>query len=371
MTPELQLVIAAAAVRPSPLAMERIAKLIAGPLDWWLVLTLAAAHAVRPPVLRNLAAFMPAEQLDRFQSECAAISAHNLFLAGELPHVMTALTNAGIPALAFKGPVLAQQLYGDVTLREFSDLDIQAPRHLIWQAVEVLRTLGYECEVGHSGRVSEAYLDSECELMLTHPAGHTLDLHWSFSASFYRPFPLLAPSNPQSVQLFGAELQTFSQVESALFAIGHFYRHGCWSVKGVADTAAVLERLSGDQWRKVLDAAAAMGCRRMALFAAGAAGHFHHVPLPAADGICPAPDPKWLATAVSACEQMIVHSTAGTPAAIPRLRLRLSQIDSPAARVRHAAHWLFAPRKKLWLSHPRSALLLHNLTRPLAPRRIR
>jgi hypothetical protein len=350
--------------------MDHIGQLIAGRLDWPRVLTLAAAHSVRPPVLKNLAAFMPAEQRDRLQSEFAALSAHNLFLAGEQAHVMSALTNAGIPALTFKGPVLAQQLYGDVTLREFSDLDIQAPRKLIWQAVETLRTLGYECELGHSGRVREAYLDSECELMLTHPAGHTVDLHWTFSASFYRPFPLLVPSNPQSSHLFGAEIRMFSQVESALFGIGHFYRHGCWSVKGVADTAAILARLSDDQWRQVIEATAAMGCRRMALFAAGAAGHFHHVPLPASDGICPAPDPEWVAGAISDCEEMIVSAFAGTPGAIPRLRLRLSQIDSPAARIRHAAHWLFAPRKKLWLSHPRSALLLHNLTRPLGPSRI-
>ena len=110
MTPELQLLIAAARVRPSPPAMERIAKLLAGPLDWSLVLALAAAQSVRPPVLKHLAAFMPAGQRGRLQSECAALSAHNLFLAGELAQVMPALTNAGIPALAFKGPVLAQQL---------------------------------------------------------------------------------------------------------------------------------------------------------------------------------------------------------------------------------------------------------------------
>ena len=162
-----------------------------------------------------------------------------------------------------------------------------------------------------------------------------------------------------------------SPVESALFAIGHFYRHGCWSVKGVADTAAVLETLSVVQWRQLLDAAAAMGCRRMVLFAARAAHHFHHLPLPAATEIFQAPDPKWLDEAVSDCEELIVNSVAGTPGAIPRLRLRLRQIDSPFARARHAAHWLFAPRKNLWLSHPKSALLLHNLTRPLAPRRIR
>ncbi|MBA3974977.1 MAG: hypothetical protein C0504_12270 [Candidatus Solibacter sp.] len=369
MTPELQLVIAAARVRPSPLAMDRIAQILAGTLDWSLVLALAAAHSVRPPVLKNLAAFMPTGQRDRLQSECAAISAHNLLLAGELAHVMTALTNAGIPALAFKGPVLAQQLHGDVTLREFSDLDIQAPRHLIWQAVEILRPLGYECELGRGGRAAEAYLDSECELMLTHPAGHSVDLHWAFSASFYRPFPLLVPSHPQSVQLFGAEIRTFSPADCALFAIGHFYRHGCWSAKGVADTAAVLERLSSDQWLQVLDAAAAMGCRRMVLFAARAAVHFHQARLPPAAGIGPGSGPKWLAGAVAACERMIVNSTAGTPGAIPRLRLRLSQIDSPLARIRHATHWLVAPRKALWLSHPKPALLLHCLTHPLADRR--
>jgi hypothetical protein len=367
MSPELQLVIAASAIPPSRQGLSCIEQLTStNSLDWDVVLMLAAAHGVRPALLRNLVPFMPAGPLDRLQSECAALSAHNLFLAGELVRVMPALVNAGLPVVAFKGPVLAQQLYGDVSLREFSDLDLQVPRHRIWEAVERLRQHGYDCEPGPVGRVSQAFIDSECELMMTHPAGHTIDLHWTFSASFYRPFPIDSPSAPHTLNLFGVQINTLSPVDSALFAIGHFYRHGCWSVKGVADTAAVLGRLTAGEWHETLEAATARLCRRMALFATGVCAHFHHMPLPPEAGFAPDSVPRWLTRGISAIEAMIACAHAGTPGSIARLRLRLSQIDSLSARARHAAHWLLAPRKSLWRANPDRAFMLHRLTSPLA-----
>src|SRR6266576_6247419 len=77
------------------------------------------------------------------QIKGAAIEAHGAFMSAELARIAAGFEWAGLPLLAFKGPVLSQQLYGDPGLRSFSDLDvIVAPRDAD-AAEALLRGLGY------------------------------------------------------------------------------------------------------------------------------------------------------------------------------------------------------------------------------------
>jgi hypothetical protein len=364
MTQELQLILAASPAQPSPSAQAAIQRLVGSALDWTLVLKLAAAHAVRPLVLRNLAPHLPEKHLALLRGECATIAAHNLFLTGELLRVLPVLWNAGIPAITFKGPALAHQLYGDVTLREFSDLDLQAPRHLVWTAAALLETQGYICTYTAGEQVREDFIDSECEVMLTHPAGHTVDLHWEFSGSFYRPFPINPPVEPAHIDLLGGVLRTFSTVDAALFAIGHLSRHGSWSVKGTSEISTILGALNDDQWGQVLDGAGRQGCRRMALFAASAAAGLHHAALPPAVAALIEPPPEWLAQVARLHKAMLAGSANQLPGALSRLNIRLRHFDTPAIRCIHAIQWLCAPRKTTWTTHPRFARLVHHLLHP-------
>jgi hypothetical protein len=50
---------------------------------------------------------------------------------------------AGIPAIPFKGPALASMAYGDLSLREFVDLDILLQRQHLSKAYQVLASSGY------------------------------------------------------------------------------------------------------------------------------------------------------------------------------------------------------------------------------------
>ena len=47
-----------------------------------------------------------------------------MLLTSELIKIMKLLEENDIKAIAFKGPTLAQLAYGDVTLRQYVDLDL-------------------------------------------------------------------------------------------------------------------------------------------------------------------------------------------------------------------------------------------------------
>ena len=69
----------------------------------------------------------------------------NLRLRHELTRITAALTEAGIPALALKGIVLAYTAYKDPSLRPMMDLDLLVPPRERENAIGVLRKL----EFGH------------------------------------------------------------------------------------------------------------------------------------------------------------------------------------------------------------------------------
>jgi hypothetical protein len=69
---------------------------------------------------------------------------HNLRLHHELGKAIEILSEAGIPALALKGVVLAYTAYPDPSLRPMSDVDLLVPTGTREKAVQVLQALGFE-----------------------------------------------------------------------------------------------------------------------------------------------------------------------------------------------------------------------------------
>jgi len=120
------------------------------------------------------------------QMKAAAVEAHGVFMTAELARIAAAFEQAKIRLLAFKGPVLSQQLYGHPGLRSFSDLDvIVAPRHA--DAGEaLLRTLGYRDTIRDAERKTNRRFAGEA-LFANGGNGVLVDFHTLFSN---RQFPV-------------------------------------------------------------------------------------------------------------------------------------------------------------------------------------
>lgn len=84
-----------------------------------------------------------------------------------------ALAAAGVRALAMKGATLAEQLYGDETMRDSTDLDVLVAREQIPTALSALGEAGYH-ERTDTGRPSTLHVALEHEEGVLPP----IDLHW-------------------------------------------------------------------------------------------------------------------------------------------------------------------------------------------------
>ena len=85
-------------------------------------------HEVMPLLFRNLQLAGPDSVPEnilgplrtRYEAQAAQARRH----AEELVRILPPFEDHEIPALPYKGPALAQRLYGDLSLREFGDLDL-------------------------------------------------------------------------------------------------------------------------------------------------------------------------------------------------------------------------------------------------------
>jgi len=166
--------------------MERI---LTVPCDWTRFIALAEHHRVVPLVYRRLTSYadqLPGGDVTVLRSIYEENALRALQFTGELVRILKHLEAEGIRAIAYKGPALAQVLYGGVTARQFSDLDILVRPEDVRNAKAALAELGYKSTIELSARLEQAYISSGCGYAFDGWLGpHFLDLQWRIVPRFY------------------------------------------------------------------------------------------------------------------------------------------------------------------------------------------
>jgi Uncharacterised nucleotidyltransferase len=164
--------------------------LITAGIDWNLLCRDAEKHGLLPLLFHHLQGNFPEAipNLEEHKGRFLKDTVYKLLWTHILLQVLHAFEAAGIRALAYKGPVLAAALYGDVALRETSDLDILVDPASMTVAREVLLSLGYRPHFQHSRKQAEARLRSDCECEFFSADGKTMvDLHWQVTERHLAP----------------------------------------------------------------------------------------------------------------------------------------------------------------------------------------
>jgi Uncharacterised nucleotidyltransferase len=147
-SPEKRLLVCCARTQLTPEVASTIREILAGPLDWDFLLWEAEENSITPLLDRHLSAVAPgatpAAAQEQLKKTCRANTVRCLYLTAELINILQLFQSQTIPAIPYKGPVLAAQAYGDVALREFEDLDIILRQSDVPKAHEIIVSLGYK-----------------------------------------------------------------------------------------------------------------------------------------------------------------------------------------------------------------------------------
>jgi hypothetical protein len=195
---ERELLLNCAACEGDQAARAQFGRLAARSLNWNWVLTTAESHGVLPVLRARLDEVCPEAVPDAVRNSlslaCVANAAQNLRLAGELLALLQAFEETGIECVPFKGPVLANQLFGNLAMRQFRDLDILVRSADVEGARAVLLARGYRAEFELTPKREAEYLRSEHAFQFKRQDdAFIVELHWSFG-SRDQAFPLNAQS---------------------------------------------------------------------------------------------------------------------------------------------------------------------------------
>jgi hypothetical protein len=197
---------------------------------------------------------------------------HSLKLTCELKRILAFLP---VPAIPFKGPVLALQAYGNVSYRQFDDLDLLINREDFPLAKAALLENGYMIVNELSLRQEAAFLKSQhhCQFMNT-KLGTILEVHWQIAPKIYS-FGLNVSDlfkRARTIKVFGQEISTFSREDTLLVLSEHGTRHYWSRLAWICDIARLCQ--SELDWQETLERAGSLGILRATLLAVSLARDF-------------------------------------------------------------------------------------------------
>ena len=282
--PEFQLLLLAAQLTPGS---ERLRKLAGEGVDWQAMLDSAAWHRVRPIVYDNLRKacwdLVPPDVQQQWQLHARAIGRRALFDTSAFLRIAAAFEKELIPLVALKGPVLAQEVYGSTTLREFVDLDLLVRERDFLKAVATLQRLNYRADWDVDPGTQLQFLRYQGETSFANAKnGLIIDLHWRVAAE-NNALPLDAAffwPRFRPMQFAGQGFLGFAPEDLALYLAAQG-GHDEWSdFRRLCDLAALIHRHPHLEWDSVVQEANRLHGLRVLLLGLRLAAELLDVPLP-------------------------------------------------------------------------------------------
>ncbi|MCM3650405.1 nucleotidyltransferase family protein [Metabacillus litoralis] len=172
-----------------------------------------------------------------------------LHLSAEMEKVSKVFTEDKISLLFLKGPVIAHDLYGDISLRTSSDLDFLIPIDELEKAESLLINLGY---------VKDDYIETVLNdwkwrhhhVTYFHPQKRIkLEIHWRLN-----PGPGKEPSfhdlweRKRKCKLTSFPVYLLGKEDLFLFLVSHGARHGWSRLRWLVDIHQIMEQ--GIVWER-------------------------------------------------------------------------------------------------------------------------
>jgi hypothetical protein len=285
--PENELLLYSARTSINASVTATIQRIASGSVAWERLVQQAVRQGVAPLVYRSLnrvaATWVPDDVRSRLRDCFERNAARSFLLTAELFKLLRQLEDAGIKAIPFKGPTLAAAAYGDLTLRQFGDLDILIHREDWERTKNLLLAQGYlpwrpltEIEEAAQLKTEHAYTFVRTDGIAK------VDLHWRITQDRYS-FGI----DPESlwdrldqVSLGGKSVPTLHAEDLLIVLCVHGSKH-CWErLAWICDVAELVRAKPKLNWEEIIRRSAALQIGRAVLLGFDLAKSLLDAPLP-------------------------------------------------------------------------------------------
>jgi hypothetical protein len=265
-SPEQELLLEA--IKPGRDRDGRISVFLGRDLDWSSLIDTASTHGVLPLLYQRLAG-IDSGRVDlavtaRLERAFQTNAYQNIRLSLRLIELLDILSAQEIRCLAIKGPALAVQAYGDLSMRQFCDVDVLIHPPDLVRVYDLLVTSGYTPEFSLTKQQLAYMLRSDKHLRFTRLAD-VIEVHWQINnprigsplgtEDFWRA---AAP-----VRVLDHEIFTFCPEVAIWSACLHGTQHGWSQLNWVADLAHLCQWSSQIDWPQLFDRAQRTGFHRL------------------------------------------------------------------------------------------------------------
>jgi hypothetical protein len=226
------------------------------PIDWKKLLDMAHHYRVEPLVYAALQAMdrveVPPMAMKALAQRSRAIAFKMLGLSGEMGRLSSELESAGIRTLMLKGPVLAADLYGDLSLRSSSDLDILVPFSDLGRTDAFLAERGYEKLLPPPEVLGDWKWRCHHDIYVHKQKGLSVEVHWRL-----HPGPVKEPgferlwASRRVLSFGGHNVNYLGREELFVYLAYHGARHGWFRLRWLTDIDRLVKQPI--DWQSVKD----------------------------------------------------------------------------------------------------------------------
>lgn len=267
---EISLLLCCAQARLDGHAIDKINSLVQQEIDWKYVVNTAIIHRVTPLLFRSLTLAcpdqVPGSYLDVLRGYYFQNTGSNLSRATQLLELLALFNDHQIIAIPFKGPVLAESAYGDLSLRQFSDLDILIHRDHAFDAYQLLLSQGYQPEVLLDAAQIKKFIQTEYGLALFRKERHmTVELHWEITGRYTTySFDLdHFGGRFDTLTISGTQIRQFPAEDMLVYLCIHGSKDGWVSLDSICCVNELIRSSRDLDWERVDHLVNEIHCQRM------------------------------------------------------------------------------------------------------------
>lgn len=370
---EVELLLCCARLQIDLETAERIKTLIQQGIDWAYLTQTAAQHGIMPLLYRSLSTTcpeaVPQAILSQMRNQFHSNTLHNLFLTKGLLDLLELFKAHDIAVIPFKGPVLAASAYGNLSFRQFCDLDILVHERDFLKAQDLLVSQGYQ-------PIPDLQLSWEAHFVHA-DRGVNVDLHQRIMPQH---FPSLLDfehlwQRLEPVSLAGTTVVNLSP-EDTLILLSVQVAKDCgkkreWLAK-VCDIAQLIHAYEALDWQRVMQRASMLNSERSLFLGLLLASDLLGTALPEEVLQRMQVDPAVKLYAVQVRKQLFCETDSSH--GVFESFLKRFMMERPLGKVPHSGHliWHFLrlgitpnERDRNFLPLPASLSFLYCLVRPI------
>lgn len=255
--------------------IERVKAVLEAAPDWDYLIKTCHQNGVLPLVSANLLQkfgdLLPPDIREHLAVQFQEHTQHNLFMTAKLLEIARVFSEAEIPLLPFKGPVLAMRAYGNLSLRQFVDLDILVQPKNFDEAIEQMVGRGYRAvsKIPWMKRKALFFAGRKDIGLISDDQKARIELHWKLSGShFALPLELNQLwERLEEINLGGVKLKTLAFADLFVYLCLHGSRHGWERLGWICDLHELIraEQKMGREidWREISVHARRHGCEKV------------------------------------------------------------------------------------------------------------